>query len=92
MTRSKAPIALEASEITKARQELDRQVYELRLELAGLRRARDSMKDNANMYREGAWMLLVMVGRYQRALKSLGWSPPDDELALTEKIRKDLEK
>jgi hypothetical protein len=87
---SKTPAAIESSEITKIRQDCDRQVYDLRLELAGLRRARITLVEDLQVCTEGGQMLLGMVGRYQRTLRGLGWTPPDDELALCEKIRKDL--
>lgn len=92
--RRPVKVSPEPAEVIELRQQCDREVYSLRRELSTARgKLIDADKAIARqrLYREGAQMLVGMVARYQRAIQALGWSPPDDELALVEKIRKDLE-
>lgn len=84
--------------LVEQQQRHDRETYNLRRDLSDVRRrlidADKALRDARlawTLCREGGQMLVIIVSRYRRAIRSLGWTPPDDENALIEKIRKDLE-
>jgi hypothetical protein len=80
-----------APEVAKLLVAHDRETYDLRLEIADLRHELEALKAKSKVWREGGQMAVTMVSRYRRAVRSIGWTPPDDESELLEKIRRELE-
>lgn len=84
----------ESAEVVQIRQDYDRELYRLRRELSYVHgKLIDADRTIAGqlIYREAGQMLVGIIDRYHRAMRSIGWTPPDDELAIVEKIRQDLE-
>lgn len=74
-------------DVAQMRKDYDREIYALRHELEQLRLVRQQ----AAVHRSGGQMLLTIIDRYRKAFLSIGWTPPDDERAIVEQIRKDFE-
>jgi hypothetical protein len=85
---NKIRAAPESEEIVKLRQQYDREIYDLRVEVGDLR----VLVERGKIWREAAVTMSGWLARYQRALRSLGYTPPDDELALHDHMRQELEK
>lgn len=93
------PRSPERPELANARQAHERELYRVRyelqtklqdteVELAKVREASTRSMRSAQALGEGCVVLLGIVSRYQRAVRSLGHSLAEDEVALVEAIRK----